>query len=151
MGLTLNIPKNNTGPKTVDLTPAVSDFIQAVKEWPPRTPSMDIRVRYVRRVDLPDYVFEGGQRPSLRRKASTGKRKEPEPPADSPDPKKPKSNDGQGQTEKAPLSPIAQDGAESKKNAVPPQELDSPELFGITNDQPLNTRPTLKKPVINLL
>jgi len=61
MGLVLNLPK--TGPKTVDLTPAVSDFTQAVKEWTPRTNTMDLRVKYVSRNELPEFVFEDGQRP----------------------------------------------------------------------------------------
>jgi len=61
MGLVLNLPK--TGPKTVDLTPAISDFTQAVKEWTPRTNTMDLRVKYVSRNELPEFVFEDGQRP----------------------------------------------------------------------------------------
>jgi poly(A) polymerase len=48
MGLILNLPA--TGPKTVDLTPAVSDFTAAVKEWAPKTPSMDIHVRYLNKL-----------------------------------------------------------------------------------------------------
>lgn len=65
MGLTLNLPKTKegSGPKTIDLTPAVADFTAAVKEWPGKTASMDVRVRYVSRSELPDYVFEDGQRP----------------------------------------------------------------------------------------
>jgi len=66
LGLILNLAKNNSGPKTVDLTPAVTDFSSAVKEWPTRTPSMDIRVRYMHRSELPLFVFENGQRPKRR-------------------------------------------------------------------------------------
>jgi poly(A) polymerase Pap1 len=50
IGLQLNIQKSSQGgPKTIDLTPAVTDFTQAVKEWPPKSPSMDIRIKYVKR------------------------------------------------------------------------------------------------------
>jgi len=65
MGLTLNLPKTPAGapPATVDLTPAVTDFVQAVKEWPQRTSTMDITVRYLRRAELPSFVFGEGERP----------------------------------------------------------------------------------------
>jgi poly(A) polymerase Pap1 len=47
MGLSIVFQPN--GAKTVDLTPAVTDFTQVVKDWPVKSTSMDIRVRYVRR------------------------------------------------------------------------------------------------------
>eukprot|EP01114_Cavostelium_apophysatum_P005495 TRINITY_DN1654_c0_g1_i1.p1 TRINITY_DN1654_c0_g1~~TRINITY_DN1654_c0_g1_i1.p1 ORF type:complete len:636 (-),score=113.17 TRINITY_DN1654_c0_g1_i1:158-2065(-) len=72
MGLTLNFT-NTAGPKTVDLTPAVTDFSSAVKEWAPKTPSMDIRIRYIPRSELPLFVYTDGQRPKRRRdRQSTG-------------------------------------------------------------------------------
>lgn len=50
MGLILDLSSDSSsGPKTINLTPAVSEFVAAVKEWPSRTPTMDIRVKYVRR------------------------------------------------------------------------------------------------------
>lgn len=81
IGLTLNFEKDSSGNgvvnKTVDLTPAVTDFTSAVKEWAPKTPTMDIQVRYIRGIELPLYVFEGGVRPKRRRERQSedGKRK----------------------------------------------------------------------------
>ena len=53
IGLGLNLSKSTgttpTGPKTIDLTPAVTDFTQAVKEWPIKSNSMDLRIKYVKR------------------------------------------------------------------------------------------------------
>jgi len=65
LGLTLDIPKTPLPgvPATVDLTPAVTDFVQIIKEWPQKDQTSDIKVRYLRRVDLPNYVFENGQKP----------------------------------------------------------------------------------------
>lgn len=48
MGLSLNFSASS-GPKTVDLTPAVTDFTSAVKEWPGRSVTMEIKVKYLRR------------------------------------------------------------------------------------------------------
>jgi poly(A) polymerase len=73
LGLALNIQKNSTGPKTIDLTPAVVDFTQTIKEWSSKLPTMDIKVRYVKRDNLPDYVFENGQRPKLTKKKRENK------------------------------------------------------------------------------
>jgi len=64
MGLSLNIQKNN-GPKTIDLTPAVTDFTQVVKDWPAKTATMDVRVRYVKRTELPEFVFPNGEKPKV--------------------------------------------------------------------------------------
>lgn len=66
MGLVVNLSEQ--GSRTIDLTPAVSDFTQAVKEWPPKTPDMDIKISYLLRKRLPDFVFEGGQRPKTKKK-----------------------------------------------------------------------------------
>jgi len=71
LGLLLNLPKDSTGPKTVDLTPAVREFTQAVKEWPPRTTSMDIKIRHLIRSQLPDQVYEGAPRPKVKKKRKT--------------------------------------------------------------------------------
>jgi len=61
IGLSLNIQKE--GPKTIDLTPAVTDFTQVVKEWPAKTATMDLRVKYVKRTELPEFLFPNGERP----------------------------------------------------------------------------------------
>jgi poly(A) polymerase len=59
MGLIFNLPKDKaTGPRSVDLTPAVSDFTFAIKEWQGRTQGMDVRVHYLRRNQLPAFVCE---------------------------------------------------------------------------------------------
>jgi hypothetical protein len=72
MGLAFNLPKasNGKGVRSIDLTPAVSDFSFAINEWAERSPAMDLKVNYLKRNSLPDNVFEGTPR--------TGKRNEPE-------------------------------------------------------------------------
>ena len=75
MGLTLNVQKNSTGSKTVDLTPAATEFSQSVKEWVDRTPSMDVRIRFIPRAELPDFIFASGE---YERAKPTSKRKAPD-------------------------------------------------------------------------
>jgi poly(A) polymerase len=54
VGLVFDLPKG--GPRSVDLTSAVSDFSYTVKEWPGRTPGMDVHVYYLRNTQLPAFV-----------------------------------------------------------------------------------------------
>eukprot|EP01116_Phalansterium_solitarium_P011008 TRINITY_DN2661_c0_g1_i1.p2 TRINITY_DN2661_c0_g1~~TRINITY_DN2661_c0_g1_i1.p2 ORF type:complete len:208 (+),score=15.64 TRINITY_DN2661_c0_g1_i1:1568-2191(+) len=68
MGLMLDIPKDGSGPKTIDLTPAVVEFQTQVKSWMLREDSMEVRVRFTRRTDLPSFVFDEGERPKFKRK-----------------------------------------------------------------------------------
>jgi poly(A) polymerase Pap1 len=50
LGLTINITKiPGAPPQPIDLTPAVTDFVQTIKEWPQKTPTSDIKVRYVKK------------------------------------------------------------------------------------------------------
>lgn len=60
MGLKLNITQ--TGSKTIDLSPAVLEFSRLVKEWPTRESTMDIKILYILRKNLPDFVFEEGKK-----------------------------------------------------------------------------------------
>eukprot|EP01102_Stenamoeba_stenopodia_P017799 TRINITY_DN642_c0_g3_i5.p1 TRINITY_DN642_c0_g3~~TRINITY_DN642_c0_g3_i5.p1 ORF type:complete len:555 (+),score=87.59 TRINITY_DN642_c0_g3_i5:303-1967(+) len=63
--------KNGTG-RTLVLTPAVNDFIKFVSDWQPKKESMNIEVNYVKKANLPAYVYEGGVKPPAppRRKRS---------------------------------------------------------------------------------
>jgi len=81
-----DIPKGAN--RSVDLTPAVSDFTCTVKDWPNRSPEMDVRVHYIQipRDELPPFVYEGGAPPPIPRK----KRKQGEPlPTPQPSPPSP--------------------------------------------------------------
>eukprot|EP01119_Soliformovum_irregulare_P025754 TRINITY_DN9624_c0_g1_i1.p1 TRINITY_DN9624_c0_g1~~TRINITY_DN9624_c0_g1_i1.p1 ORF type:complete len:640 (+),score=158.21 TRINITY_DN9624_c0_g1_i1:48-1967(+) len=74
LGLILNFNKGGVPStvKTVDLTPAVADFMEVIKEWAHKTAGMSARIKYLPSKSLPDYVFEGGQRPKIKR----GKKRE---------------------------------------------------------------------------
>lgn len=56
MGLSLNLPSSNSAPpgsRVIDLTPAVSKFIQLVKDWPPKGTEIknitaDIKIIYLK-------------------------------------------------------------------------------------------------------
>lgn len=53
MGLTFDVPSDGTGPRNVDLTPAVVEFTSYIREWSTRkelgVENMDVCVRYVRK------------------------------------------------------------------------------------------------------
>jgi len=163
MGLTLNFT-NTSGPKTVDLTPAVSDFTTAVKEWGVRTPSMEIKVKYLRRSDLPLSVFEGGQRPKRKSTSSTAlpveKKQRVDPPSST--------------TQASPIAPLSQmDIANNNNNSntsnlrnprvapppapvlVSPEQSRSPpatnELELESNKPAPSAKPAPKKPTLSLI
>ncbi|MBW0463086.1 hypothetical protein O181_002801 [Austropuccinia psidii MF-1] len=77
-------PAGQTGPRKLDISYPVAEFTRMVKQWEGYSDdSMGIIVRYIRGTQLPDYVFDGEQRPlasvpsskSLKR-TKTGKAKQ---------------------------------------------------------------------------
>jgi len=157
MGLTLNFT-NTSGPKTVDLTPAVSDFTTAVKEWTVRTPSMEIKVKYLRRSDLPLYVFEGGQRPKRKSTSSTlppEKKQRVEPPPIVSPTNLTDSNNSNVKT--ANTKPILSQSPTAPSLASPPEQIRT--TSPITNELEMENKPTpttkhtqqSRKPVLSLI
>lgn len=58
-------PAGQTGPRKLDISYPVGEFTRMVKQWEGYAEdSMGIIVRYIKGAQLPDYVFEGEQRPS---------------------------------------------------------------------------------------
>jgi len=93
IGLSLNIQKNSKA--TIDLTPPVTDFTGVVKDWPMKTATMDVRVRYVKRTDLPEFVFPEGEKP---KPAKRERKKREKPQDDTPEGKaKKQKGDGEGE------------------------------------------------------
>lgn len=69
LGLTLDLTSNpGEGRPKVDLTPAVSTFTAQVKDWAGKAEAMEVRVRNLRRKNLPSYVFDGKPPPKPKRK-----------------------------------------------------------------------------------
>ncbi|KAA1134141.1 polynucleotide adenylyltransferase [Puccinia graminis f. sp. tritici] len=58
-------PAGHTGPRKLDISYPVGEFTRMVKQWEGYAEdSMGIIVRYIKGAQLPDYVFDGEQRPS---------------------------------------------------------------------------------------
>jgi len=55
-------------------------FTRVVNEWPNRLAGMEVRVTYVRKGDLPDYLFPKGKKPTLPARERSKKRKSTGPP-----------------------------------------------------------------------
>jgi len=162
LGLTLNTTKNPNGtPTTIDLSPAVIDFVQAIKEWPQKQPTSDIKVRYLKRAELPLYVFANGQKPVR------PKRKKREQVVEQNDQKKSKIEESEELTQSTipmensdpnTVKDTSPDISTTKEESAAPikKTFDSPDMdeldIGSTTSQPAISKSTNpKKPVLNLL
>jgi poly(A) polymerase len=63
----LKFQKTKIPSNQVDLTIAVVDFKKQVEDWPNKTADMKISIKCVKQSSLPDFVFEGGVRPPVKR------------------------------------------------------------------------------------
>jgi poly(A) polymerase len=63
----LKFQKTKIPSNQVDLTIAVVDFKKQVEDWPNKTPDMKISIKCVKQSSLPDFVFEGGVRPPVKK------------------------------------------------------------------------------------
>jgi len=60
----LKFQKSKLSTKQIDLSIPVLEFRKTVEEWVNKTPDMEILISPVKQSELPDFVFEGGIRPS---------------------------------------------------------------------------------------
>eukprot|EP01103_Thecamoeba_quadrilineata_P016146 TRINITY_DN531_c0_g1_i3.p1 TRINITY_DN531_c0_g1~~TRINITY_DN531_c0_g1_i3.p1 ORF type:complete len:602 (-),score=76.87 TRINITY_DN531_c0_g1_i3:530-2335(-) len=66
MGLVVEVPKKNDANqnRTLVLASAISDFNKIISDWSQKKETMGVDITHVKRQNLPDFVFEGGVRPS---------------------------------------------------------------------------------------
>ncbi|KAM9958741.1 hypothetical protein ACTFIW_012330 [Dictyostelium discoideum] len=78
MGLSFNFPNTPGADKSVDLTKAVTEFTGIIKDWlrtQPNPDTMDIKVQYIKKKQLPAFVKdEGPEEPvkTTKKRSSTG-------------------------------------------------------------------------------
>ncbi|KAN0021863.1 hypothetical protein ACTFIU_004008 [Dictyostelium citrinum] len=78
MGLSFNFPNTPGADKSVDLTKAVTEFTSIIKDWlrtQPNPDTMDIKVQYIKKKQLPAFVKdEGPEEPvkTTKKRSSTG-------------------------------------------------------------------------------
>jgi len=63
LGLRFDIKLTKAHGAKVDLTPAVVDFSKTINKWTEKTNGMEISVNYIKRSQLPDFVFGNQPRP----------------------------------------------------------------------------------------
>lgn len=72
-------PKQTPGPIKLDIHSQVTDFREFVTKWDGFVEGMDLVIRDIKRDDLPDYLFEGAERPPKLAKRAPKKPEELQP------------------------------------------------------------------------
>ncbi|XP_063934190.1 poly(A) polymerase type 3-like [Zophobas morio] len=58
------------GKRRVELTPAVREFMRKVQTWQAHKESMQLKVHHVKRSELPDFIYEDGEKPARKKRSA---------------------------------------------------------------------------------
>jgi len=68
LGLRFDVKRTKANGAKVDLTPAVIDFRRNINDWRDKSQGMEINVNWIKRAQLPDFVFGDQPRPPPQKK-----------------------------------------------------------------------------------